>query len=253
MAVRQYVINGECMTWVRGRGSLLDLNDDSGPAIPANMKFVELGLTSDQVNISILMNHQDVLVDDFGPKVPAEVLVQQAEARIKFTLIHYDPVILQACLSESLGGSYDNLVNPNREVNMPRPERLFSAGMPLGGGQPVLYPRCHYIQLLLTSPVLGAPWLFPSTYVMEEVKIPTGTSTTIASMTWRSIPYKSQYTFSDPLNASSGFNGATSQEINASGSLIYNAYNQYLFFKYTSGGTTIPLNVNYSTFSGFGT
>lgn len=252
---RQFAVNGPCLVKVKGRGTLFDKIIPDGPDEPDNVRFNELGLTSEQILISYVSHHRDLLTDDFGPQVPAEILVQLAECRIQMTLIHYDPYVLQACLSESMGGAYDTQVYLGDSYLMPRPEMMFAANRPLGGGVPVLRNGCHYIELYITSPYLATPWMFPTSYIIHETKIPLGTETSKVDLIWRSIPYKSQYRYAGanetsgvPLFVSGTYLGQPTvsgylyQETLASGTLVFDRYNQNLFLQingFPPSGTNI--------------
>lgn len=159
---RGFVINGE--TLVAVAGNLVPL---AGPI------FVELGLAQDAVRVVPRFYHEDLYVDDFGPRVPAEVMHMLVDINVYMTLVHYDNAVLNACVRESMAGSIDN-----------------PAGVPMGRGQPLYGPGNHYMTLVLFSPVLGQPWVLNTCYLTgQPLEIPLGTSRTLASLAWRAIPY----------------------------------------------------------------
>lgn len=173
---RDYRISGECLVLVKGMGALITL-DPFQPADKA--KRWELGLARGPVTITPSFKHADIKVDDFGPDVPADVMVNLADCIIDMTLVHYDHDVLNACIAESLGGA----ANFAEGV-------MVGAGVLLGGMNPPLTTGCHFISLNLTSPVLGMPWHFPTTYLHERpLVLPLGTKRTFADVRWRAIPY----------------------------------------------------------------
>ena len=148
-----------------------------------NSALFQLGLASEESRITPNYVHMDVKVDDFGPQIPAEVLAQMSDVNIAMRLIHYDRNVLDACLAESLG-----LNGGNFAAGIMTP-----AGYPLGQNLPVLASGCHYISLNLTSPQLNFPWRFPASFLTgPPVIIPLGTTTTIADLNWRTVPYARQ-------------------------------------------------------------
>lgn len=170
---RDFVINGE--TLVRVKGGMHTSTFQSG-----NISTItELGLTTDQIRVIPRFIHKDIRVDDFGPEIPAEVMQYLADVIIKTNLIHYDPIILDTCLAESqtwATGTFAGTLAP--------------AGSVLGNNLPLFSSGCHYISLNLSSPVLGLPWRFPTSYLTgPPVEIPMGTDATIVKCNWRAIPY----------------------------------------------------------------
>lgn len=166
---RGYVVNGECLVLVKGMvGTEIE-------------EITELGLAEKGIIITPKYVHKDIRVDDFGPEVPADVLAMIAECSIAMTLVNFDPYILDACLSESMGGGVAGT--------------MAGAGIPLGGGIPLYEEDCHYITLSLTSPNeefdFGLPaWNFLATYMpVKPMEYPIGTEKTLARLLWRAIPY----------------------------------------------------------------
>lgn len=209
--MRDFVINGECLVKVKGTGTLgvsglcalvysgtnpptsFDdavenvitaggqggeiANDpiNSGYDLTNCASLWELGLTSDQIRVIPKYFHQDRLVDDYGPNVPAETTWYLGECQIQMTLLHYDPVILEACVAESMCGKEGFMVR---------------AGRPMGQGKPLFASGNHYISLNLLSPVLNYPWHFPSAYLADmPMTVPLGTEKSAVVLNWRAIPY----------------------------------------------------------------
>lgn len=133
----------------------------------------ELGLTSEPVQISIALRHNDVPIQTFGGAMgtPGEVQQMMADATISMALVYYDNSVLQAALTKSIGGGSQGV--------MP------IAGTFMGQGN-------KFCVLNLSSPVAGTPWTFPSAYLTgNPITIPIGNEATIAVVTWRAIPYSS--------------------------------------------------------------
>lgn len=138
----------------------------------------ELGLASDQVQIIPHYYHKDIYADDFGPSVPPEVLWNIADVNIRMTLIHYDYLVLDDCIANSMGGSATGA------------GQLIGAGDTLGRGCGRQESGNCYISLNLTSPYGQNPWHFPTTYLAEQpVVIPLGTEKSLVQLNWRAIPY----------------------------------------------------------------
>src|SRR5678816_1194987 len=89
---RNYFVEGEAMVLVKGR---------SDSAI-ANLS--QLGLTSDQIVISVEYKHLEIGVNAYG-YVPPEMQGMGMFARINMTLVHFDPTVLAACVGEALAGA----------------------------------------------------------------------------------------------------------------------------------------------------
>ncbi len=180
---RDWTINGPTLVKVKGGAHL------SGILFPAP---AELGLSTDAITISPKFIHRDVRVDDFGPSIPAEVMWQLAEVKITMSLVHYDRNILDYCTSESMGGT---LPGPLGADDRPLQQFAFAgtlapAGTPLGRGLNLFASGNNYLSVSLTSPELGWPWRFPTSYLNSNPYIiPLGTEKSIVQLSWRVIPY----------------------------------------------------------------
>lgn len=180
---RDFQINGECLAMVKGHGALADL-PMSSPDAAAHLW--ELGLTTESVTITPTWQHKDINTDDFGPNIPAELLWQLADVRIRMTLIHYDRDILRDCMIESMGGG--SLVDAN---GLFVDGTLAGAGQPMGNGLALFASGNHYISLNLTATSGGQPWRFPtSVLTAQPLEIPIGTKASLAVLNWRAIPYR---------------------------------------------------------------
>lgn len=170
---RDFAIDGEVLALVKGgqHTSLFISGDIS--------TLKQLGLASEPVRVIPRWIHKDIYTDDFGPDIPAELMTFLADVTITLPLIHFDPLILDTCLDESLGGT-----------NAPFAGTMPPAGSLIGNGLPVLSSGCHYISLNLTSPVLNYPWHFPATVMTgPPLEWPMGTEASVVLTTWRAIPY----------------------------------------------------------------
>mgnify|MGYP001608992929 FL=1 len=106
---RDFIINGETLVKVKGSSS------------SSISTLSELGLAEKEVTISPRFYHSEMRADDFGPNIPPEVMWMLADVQIAMTLVHFDRAVLEACISESMGGSTFGVF-------------LAGAGTPMGGG-----------------------------------------------------------------------------------------------------------------------
>lgn len=164
----------------------------------------QLGLTIGPITIIPRFSHFDVNVDDFGPDIPVEVLYNLADCRIKFTLVHYDRAVLEACLAQSMGGAATD-------------GTMVTAGTPMGGGVAFGTAGNNYISMNLQpgSSVFGQPWNFPSCYLAETpVEIPLGTEKSLVVCNFRAIPYI-------PYTSSQNSQGNTTSELLSAGAILW--------------------------------
>lgn len=165
---RDFQIDGECLASVRLGAHISVSGSLSGIA--------EFGLTQKEVIVLPTFYHADLIVDDFGPNVPPELLWMIAEVRIFMTIIHYDESLFDQLMNEAMCGSADGT--------------LVGAGAPMGANKVLYASGNHLVGLSLTSPVLGKPWLFPATYITgQPLEIPMGTRRKVLRINWRAIPY----------------------------------------------------------------
>lgn len=165
---RRYFVNGETMVYVKGCSST------------AIGSLQELGLAQGPINISFDYRSKDVSPDAWGNEIPNDVQSFLSAATITMDLIHYDPNILEVCLTESLAGA-------------PAAGQQNHAGALMGNGQPRFtggQNGNHFIGLNLASPIGQIPWCFLFSYLQgNPVSIPLGTEKSITRCTWRAIPY----------------------------------------------------------------
>lgn len=173
---RDFRINGESLVKVKGGAHY-----SGGPIAVLS----ELGLTGGPVHVSLIPNHIDVKTDGYGSRVPAEVLWDLAEVRIKMDLVHYDPGVLDICVDEAMVG----LGSTGNLTAGPFAGYMAPAGMPMGAGKAIFNSGNHFISLSVTSPVLRWPWRFRACYLTEHIEYPLGTQYSQVQLTWRAIPY----------------------------------------------------------------
>jgi len=145
----------------------------------------DLGLTEGPITFTPKFNHRDMLVDDYGPFVPAAVQSQMTSVDVSFTLIHYDQEVLQLCIEESMGNA----------AGAPTAGGLAGTfvgqGRPLDAGRNMFMSGNCMISLNLFSITSGIlPIRVRSTYLANQVPFPLGTQVQAVQLTWRGIPYQ---------------------------------------------------------------
>lgn len=184
---RQFVLNGETMVDVKGGCHM------SGGKI-GNLS--ELGLATDNIVIAPQINFKNVIVNDFGPEVPADVLIMLSSVKIYMTLIHYDTEVLDTCIGETMGNSQllRALASEDGDETIYIGGMMGPAGQPLGGIKRIFDSGWHYVSVNLSSQILGQPWTFPKCYLNSlPVKIPIGNDLTQVYLEWTAIPYSDPY------------------------------------------------------------
>ncbi len=176
---RDYFVNGESMVFVKG---------SAGSGIAA---LSQLGLSSDEIRITQNFRHEEINLDAWGGLVPNELQVMLFDVQVSINLIHFDPVILEVCETESLGGA-------------PAIGSVARAGVRLGNNLPRFANGNHFIGLNIASPVGQKPWRFYSAFMTgNPVTWPLGTGKSIVSTNWRAIAYQP-----DPWGGGTGAQGA---------------------------------------------
>lgn len=186
---RDIIINGETLVKVKGNNNAI-----LGGPFGTISTLQELGLTDPQgeVRIAPRFVHRDIFTDDYGTEIPAEVLWFLADVNITMTLVQFDLKVLDACISEAMGGGGGTGINVG---NFPDGTPAFagalaSAGLPMGGGLPVTIAGCHYVSLNILSAELGYPYRFPSSYLADRPEVrKLGTKRSMVELNWRAIPY----------------------------------------------------------------
>ena len=201
---RDVVINGECMALVRfgahisgfidGPLTLVGIPTASPAYSTQTPQLFSLGLSSDSVTISPKINYKNVYADDLGQDVPVEVLYRLSECNIRMTLVHYDQLVLDQLVAESMGGATSGgtmVANSTPLGGLHKLEGFTTAlstaaGVRGWGGS----SGCHFAELWLTSPVLGLPYRFPATHLADQpVVVPLGTKRSLVGLNFRAIPY----------------------------------------------------------------
>lgn len=138
----------------------------------------ELGLTSDEIRVSLRFAHTDLKVNDYGD-APPDVKVEPLDATIRMTLVHYDRDVLRYCVMESMGGATTE-------------GTLVAGGRLMGGYNAPFEANCHFISLNLVTENSADEIRFRAAYLTgPPVEIPIGTKASLVSLTWRAIPYAS--------------------------------------------------------------
>jgi hypothetical protein len=166
---RGFTVYGEVMVYVTG-------------AIFDNT-LVELGLCTDSIQIAPRIKNREIMTDDFGDEVPAEVMAKMTDALVTMTLIHYDEETLSDCVRQSMGGVQLGS-NPDWQDGVCGP-----TGRTMGGGVPLGYFGNRYVTLYLMSAVDARPWRFPATYILDGYDYPVGSKASEVQLTFRAIPY----------------------------------------------------------------
>lgn len=168
---RNYFINGICLVSVRGSSSsALDIvNNDQN--------FYELGITSKGgVTITPNYKHRDYKYDDWGGIVPPNVDWMLTDAIITMQLVHFDPDVLSACISESSAGGAEGIMEP--------------AGKIMGSNSAMYGSKNHYITLYLSSPQAEYPWRFIACYLYHRPMVwPLSAQRSLVDLVWRAVPY----------------------------------------------------------------
>lgn len=195
---RDFFISGE--TLVRVKGST------NGALQTASVQ--DLGLAEEGIVITPRFVRKEIFIDEFGPEIPVELMSLLADVTVSMTLIQFDPVVLDACLSEAMGGPAPEGTNtPGNYAGI-----FKAAGSMLGRNSEIFENGCHYISLNLLSPVLNYPWrFFTSTLTDDPVSIPLGTKRSAVALKWRCIPY--QLAGNDEENDTSASNGIWDHEL----------------------------------------
>jgi hypothetical protein len=177
---RQFVYPGPFIVRVKG-----GLQYSGGPIALVS----DLGLTEGPITFTPKFNHRDMLVDDYGPFVPAAVQSQMTSVDVSFTLIHYDQEVLQICIESSMGNATGA---PSRSPVAGGVAGTFvGQGRPLDAGRNMFMSGNCMISLNLFSISSGTiPIRVRSTYLTNQVPFQLGTEVQAVQLTWRGIPYQ---------------------------------------------------------------
>jgi hypothetical protein len=175
---RQYYVNGETLTLVKGRSDC------------AIGTLSELGLCQESISITVQSEKKPIIVDAYGSK-PPETQFFGAMAACSFTLVNFDPDVLAVCLQESWGSS-------------PAEGQLGHAGSLMGNGKVRFAPGGilgnHFIGLNIQSALGADPWRFLFSYLADNpIEWPVGTEKSLVRCSWEAVPYSV-----DPWNGGNG-------------------------------------------------
>jgi hypothetical protein len=156
------------------------------PVNPGTGNLYDLGLAVKEVRVTQSFLHEDLNTDDYG-KIPVDVLWRGSTCNVNMTLIHYEPTVLDVCMSESMGGV--NAVNLGQNLD---PAGLMQPfGTPLGAFLGPAASGNHFISLNILSPVMLWPYRFPFSYLSETPAVtPLGVGVQLVELNWRAIPYQ---------------------------------------------------------------
>jgi hypothetical protein len=175
---RDFKINGETLCLVKGNPSSLIGT------------LSELGLSADPIRVRFDANHTDLKVNAWGD-APPEVQVMLGAATITMGLVHFDQAVLEACITESLGGgglTFGQVARAGTRLgnNCAR----FAPNGTINPATGLATTGNHYIGLNLTSPVLRLPYRFWYAYMTGPVfEYTLGAEATVAGVQFRAIPY----------------------------------------------------------------
>lgn len=174
---RDFFIAGECMVSVKGAA-------DSYIS-----QLTQLGLSSDPISVTFAHAHKEMKVDAWGGPGngvgPPEIQFFGGDAQVQMTLIHYDHIILDACLLESRG-----IASQNFAGNTSRNGQIGRTGARMGNNKARFAAGNRFFSVNISSPVSGKPYRFWYCYMpMPPVIFPLGTEKTVAQVTFRAIPY----------------------------------------------------------------
>ncbi len=161
------------MVLVKGRS---DFGTNGPPGLPNIANLTQLGLCVDDIRVTPTFKHKGMTVDAWG-EVDVDVQWMMAEVAITMNLIHFDQLVLDACVAESMGGA-------------PDVGAAGRAGTRLGGGLARFAAGNHLIGLNIEAPVSGRPWRFYYAYLAQSpTTYPLGVEKSIVAVHWRAIPY----------------------------------------------------------------
>lgn len=160
----------------------------------------QLGLCQEAIKIEVKNFHRNIGADSTGPGVTVDVMVNSTECEVSMRLIHFDPLVLSCCISDSMGGATlidPNLANPPGFNNV-RDSDLFLGRKPppggrlLGNGLPRFASGNYYVGLNLqrADDMNERPWRFFYAYLMQQpIQHKIGVEASVVELKWRAIRY----------------------------------------------------------------
>ncbi len=232
---RDYHIPGPSIIKVKGSTSNLGLTGLSIPGQEASTATepilktaVELGLCTHDIEIKPRFIHKDVVADDFGPEVAADLMWLLADVSLTMQLIHYDDQVLDALVHEASGRS-ETLGRVGRGY-------IAGAGTLMGSIFPPFDPKSRYVVLFIQPSTSSEelPYRFiKATLADRPFVMPYGVDSKKVQLQWRVIPSKrnrpDENTFFGPMKIlQNPTNGAFAtlqppqfQEITSNGALLW--------------------------------
>ena len=204
---RSFVVTGESMLSVKG-GQHFSGNPI---AIPS-----QLGLSLGDVTFTPTFKTRDMIVDDYGPNVPAAVQTMMSEIIVSATLVNYDEDVLNILMDEAMGGG-------GWAFNQGAAGEFTGQGKPLDGGRNIFMSGNHMISLnilamsTLTAVNNGATPVGVATasgftdtirvrnaYLLNQVQFPWGNKVQAVNVQFRGLPYLAPLiqVSGNPLNSS---------------------------------------------------
>ncbi len=206
---RDFQIAGETLITVKGNGAFNLFAQSESGASANTAALWTLGLSVGDTKVIPNWKYAPVNTDGYGKEIPGDLMWQLASCDISMTLIHYDDLVLDAVLAESMGGKV-RFNNPGDFAGA-----MADAGTLMGNLIPVGVSGCHYFSLGLTSQQNGVPWRFPAVCLSEPpITIPLGTTASKVDLNFRAYPYpEASVSQLNPINFEGNLN-ANSNQIN---------------------------------------
>lgn len=244
---RDFVIDGEVLVSVRG-GDHMSGFPIAGYNYTAGFGTLveqtgrnELGLSVDPIRVEPHYSKTPLMTDDFGPDIAPEYITSLAHVNIKMRLIHFDPIVLDVCMSESMGGVTRKIQPDIQEgAGVVRDRFVFNyferAGIPapngrtMGRGLPLWASGNHYITLYLEPGSqrddADDPWRFYACFLeTPPMVIPLGSKAKVVELNWKAIPYgypRNEFSLGGTLSGAAGDAAAArAAEVQTSGVVIW--------------------------------
>lgn len=204
---RSFVVTGETMLSVKG--------GQHYSGLPIAL-VSQLGLSLGNVTYTPTFKTRDMIVDDFGPNVPAAVQTMMSEIIVSTTLVNYDEDVLNILMDEAMGGG-------GWAFTQGAAGSFTGQGKPLDGGRNIFMSGNHMISLnilnmsTLTAVNNGVNVTGVATtsgtintirvrnaYLLNQVQFPLGNKVQAVNVQFRGLPYQAPLiqVSGNPLNAS---------------------------------------------------
>lgn len=164
-------LNGPSVIRVKGGAHV------TSPASMSGSNPVPLGVTEGDIMFNPRFLTKDIYCDKLGPMVPADVIRQLIDVRIRMTLVYFDRDVLDVCIQEAQA-DYDFNTAANN-----------TAGRTLGGNHSLYASGCHYMSLCILSPTAGWPLRFMASYLEGQQQYPVSVTRSKVQLDWRAVAY----------------------------------------------------------------